>query len=77
MSGSWSPSFTITASPSAKNPGGRSFSKFADAFTHLRQQSGASSPNQSLRVPSSQVSIRCCAPVMPQTLLPTKSLTSA
>ena len=49
----------------------------ADALAQLWQHCGASSPNQSLRKPSSEVSIRCCAPVIAHTLLQTKSLMSA
>ena len=72
-----SPSRTITDSRPAKNSGESLFSNLTDALAQARQHSGASAPNQSLRAPSSEYSIRCCAPVISQTLAPTKSLTSA
>ena len=49
----------------------------ADTFVQSWQQLGASSPNQSLRDPSSAHSMRCCAPVIPHTLVPRNSFISS
>ena len=77
MSGNGSPSRKTIISLSAKKSGGNRFPKLAATFAQLWQQSGASAPNQSLREPSSEHSIRCCAPVISHTFRPRNSFTSS